>query len=272
MAPDPLRAATPSSTLRSPLRLGLVTYNMAKDWDIPTLIRHCSETRFAGVELRTTHAHGVEVSLSPDQRAEVRKRFEDSPVELMGLGSAFDYHTPDRDRLRQDIEATKAYIVLARDVGASGVKVRPNAFPPEVSRERTLDQIGRSLGELGRFAADHGQQIRLEVHGRDTALLPNIQLMVAIANHPNVGVCWNSNNSDLAGAGFDHNFDLVRDKIFEVHMRDLSIEDYPWRQLLNRLTEINFGGYCLAEIPGSNDPVRVMKYYRALFLAYQNLL
>jgi sugar phosphate isomerase/epimerase len=272
IGPGPLRAATVSPALRSPLRLGLVTYNMAKDWDIPTIIRHCSEARFAGVELRTTHAHGVEVSLSPTERAEVRRQFEDSPVELMGLGSAFDYHTPDRNRLRQDIEATKAYIVLARDVGASGVKVRPNAFPPEVSRERTLDQIGRSLGELGRFAADHGQQIRLEVHGRETALLPNIQLMIAIANHPNVGVCWNSNDTDLAGAGFDHNFDLVRDKIIAVHMRDLTLENYPWRHLLNRLSGINYTGYCLAEIPGSSDPVRVMKYYRALFLAYQNLL
>ena len=270
-APAQLRAADPSAAEPSRLKLGLVTYNMAKDWDVPTVIRYCSETRFAGVELRTTHAHGVEVHLPKAERAEVRKRFEDSPVELMGLGSAFDYHTPDAARLRRDIEATKEYLVLAQDVGASGVKVRPNALPPEVSPEQTLEQIGRSLRELGRFAADHGQQIRLEVHGRETALLPNIQRMIAIADHPNVGVCWNSNDSDLAGAGFDHNFDLVRDKIFTVHMRDLSIENYPWRRLLQRLNQTGYAGYCLAEIPGSTDPVRVLNYYRALFLAYQNL-
>ncbi len=270
-APAQLRAANPPPAGPSKLKLGLVTYNMAKDWDVPTVIRYCSETRFAGVELRTTHAHGVEVQLAKAERAEVRKRFEDSPVELMGLGSAFDYHTPDAARLRRDIEATKEYLILAQDVGASGVKVRPNALPPEVSPEQTLEQIGRSLRELGRFAADHGQQIRLEVHGRETALLPNIQRMIAIADHPNVGVCWNSNDSDLAGAGFDHNFDLVRDKIFTVHMRDLSIENYPWRRLLQRLNATGYAGYCLAEIPGSTDPVRVLNYYHALFLAYQNL-
>ena len=83
----------------SKLRLGLVTYNLAKDWDIPTIIRNCADAKFEGVELRTTHAHGVEVTLSKAQREEVKRKFRDSNVALMGLGSAFDYHTPDQAKL-----------------------------------------------------------------------------------------------------------------------------------------------------------------------------
>jgi sugar phosphate isomerase/epimerase len=256
----------------SRLRLGTVTYNLAKDWDLATLIRNCEQARFEGVELRTTHAHGVEVGLSTAQRSEVRKRFQDSSVELMGLGSAFDYHTPDPAKLRADIEATKAYIVLAHDVGATGVKVRPNAFPAAVPKEKTIEQIGVTLNELGRFAANHGQVIRLEVHGAETSLLPNIRKIIDVADHPNVGVCWNSNDSDLAGNGFEHNFDLVKHKINAVHMRDLYLENYPFRRLLRRLNEMHYTGFCLAEIPETSDPVRVMRYYRALFLAYQDLL
>jgi hypothetical protein len=64
----------------------------------------------------------------------------------------------------------------------------------------------------------------------------------------------------------------VKDKIFTVHMRDLFLDEYPFRKLLTRLNEIGFAGFCLAEIPDSKDPVRVMKYFRALFLAYQTLL
>ncbi|MCL4786540.1 MAG: sugar phosphate isomerase/epimerase, partial [Verrucomicrobia bacterium] len=236
------------------MKLGTVTYNLAKDWDIASIIKNCTEANFQGVELRTTHAHGVEVSLNREQRAEVKKRFQDSPVELMGLGSAFDYHTPDQARLRADISATKEYIVLAHDVGAPGVKVRPNALPPEVPKEKTLEQIGKSLRELGEFASDHGVQIRLEVHGRETSLLPNIRRIIEVADHKLVGVCWNSNQTDLEGDGFDHNFDLVKDKIFVVHMRDLYLDEYPFRRLLTRLNEVGFTGYCLAEIPDSKDP------------------
>ena len=266
-------AGRKSFLVRQPrMKLGTVTYNLAQDWDVPTIIKNCEAAAFQGVELRTTHKHGVEVSLSKVQRAEVRKRFADSKVELMGLGSAFDYHTPDQQKLRKDIEATKEYIVLAQDVGASGVKVRPNGLPKEVPVEKTLEQIGKSLRELGVFAKEHGQMIRLEVHGAGTSLLPNIKRIIDIANHPNVGVCWNSNPTDLDGTGFDHNFDLVKDKIVAVHLRDLFIEDYPFRKLFARLNDIQFTGYCLAEIPPSTDPVRVMRYYRAMWLAYQDLL
>jgi sugar phosphate isomerase/epimerase len=190
----------------------------------------------------------------------------------MGLGSTFDYHTPDQVKLRQDIEATKQYILLAQDVGALGVKVRPNGLPKEVPVEKTLDQIGQSLREVGEFGKEHAIQIRLEVHGTGTSLVPHIKRILDVADHPNVGACWNSNQTDLEGEGFDHNFDLVKGKIFSVHMRDLYLEEYPFRKLLTRLNESGFGGFCLAEIPESNDPLRVMRYFRGLWLAYQGLL
>ncbi|MBU6402098.1 MAG: sugar phosphate isomerase/epimerase [Verrucomicrobia bacterium] len=264
--------AAPQFSRESSMHLGLVTYELAKDWDVPTIIRNCAAARFKGVELRTTHKHGVEVTLDPAQRAEVRKRFADSPVQLMGLGSTFDYHTPDQAKLRRDIEATKQYILLARAVGASGVKVRPNGLPKGVPPGQTLEQIGRSLHEVGEFGAQHGIQIRLEVHGPGTSLLPNIRRILDVADHPNVGACWNTNATDLAGDGFDHNFDLVKDKIFSVHLHDLFDEHYPFRRLFVRLKESGFHGFTLAEIPQSTDPLRVMRYFRALWLAYQDLM
>lgn len=257
---------------KSRMKLGTVSYNLAMDWDIPTIIKHCSEAKFEGVELRTTHKHGVEVTLAKGQRAEVRKRFADSPVALVSLGSAFDYHTPDQAKLKRDIAATKDYLVLAHDVGAAGIKVRPNGLPKEVPVEKTLEQIGRSLRELGEFAAGHGQKLFLEVHGSGTSLLPHIKRIMDVADHPNAGVCWNSNATDLAGDGFDHNFNLVKKKIFTVHMRDLYLEDYPFRKLLTALNDSGYTGFCFAEIPASTDPVRVMHYYRSLWLAYQGLL
>lgn len=256
----------------SPMRLGLVTYNLAKDWDVGTIIRNCEATGFEGVELRTTHAHKVEVNLSAAERRSVKERFEASRVRLYGLGSAFDYHTPDPEKLRRDLAATREYIVLAHDVGASGVKVRPNGLPREVPVDQTLEQIGRALRELGEFGRDHGQVIRLEVHGTGTSLLPNIRRIMEVADHPNVGVCWNSNQTDLEGEGFDRNFDLVKDRIVEVHMRDLYLPEYPWRRLLTRLVESGYRGFCLAEIPESPDPVRVMRYFRGLWLAHQGLV
>ena len=49
---------------KSKMKLGLVTYQWGKDWDLPTLIANCEKAGLQGVELRTQHAHGVETSLS----------------------------------------------------------------------------------------------------------------------------------------------------------------------------------------------------------------
>ena len=261
--------------LKNPLKLGLVTYNLAKDWDVETLIKNCTETKFEAVELRTTHAHKVEVDLNTAQRAEIRKRFADSPVRLASLGSAFEYNSPDPAVLKQNIEGTKEYILLAKDVGAEGIKVRPNRLHVKegVPEDTTLRQIGTALHKVGAFGSDHGVEIRVEVHGSDTSRVPRMRKIMDYADHDNVFVCWNSNQSDLEDGGLDANFDLLKHKIHFVHMRDLYLEEYPWRRLLQLLQGINYQGYCCAELgQASEDPLRVMRYYRALFLAYQDIL
>ncbi len=262
---------SPRPPVRRGLRLGTVTYNIAKDWDLPSLIRNLTEAGFEAVELRTTHRHGVEIALSPAARAEVRAQFADSPVKIGGLGTTCEYHSPDPAVVRRNVEETRAWVTLARDVGSPSVKVRPNGLPKDVAEEKTLEQIGRALAECGAFARDHGVTIQLEVHGEGTSRVPRIRRILDHGgNHPSVKVCWNSNPTDLLDGGFDANFRLVRDQVGQVHMRDL-FEDYPWRSLMAALAALKFDGYCFAEIPESPDPVRVLKYFRGLFRAYQNL-
>ena len=45
------------------MKLGLVTYNIGRNWDIETIIEKLEAAGFEAVELRTTHKHGVEPSL-----------------------------------------------------------------------------------------------------------------------------------------------------------------------------------------------------------------
>jgi sugar phosphate isomerase/epimerase len=193
-------------------------------------------------------------------------------VKIGGLGTTCEYHSPDSAVVRKNIEETKAWVALAKDLGSPGVKVRPNGLPKEVPEEKTLEQIGKALAECGAAARDQGVSIQLEVHGTGTARLPRIRkIMDHAGNHPGVRVCWNSNQTDLLDGGFEPAFNLVKDQIGQVHMRDLFLEEYPWRTLFSRLAEQKFQGYCFAEIPESTDPIRVLEYYRALFRAYQGL-
>jgi len=249
-----------------PFKLGLVTYNLAKDWDIDTIIKNCEQTGFEGVELRTTHRHGVEISISKARRAEVKKRFADSRVRLTSLGTTCEYHYADPVAVEKNIEETRRWCELAQDLGCLGVKVRPNGFPKSVPQDKTLDQIGHALARCGDAAREHGVEIWLEVHGEGTQLPPNIHRILTVANHPTVGACWNSNPTDIEGGSIQRNLDLLKPWIKSCHINDLERKDYPWRELMAALRTINFDRYTFAEVgEPSCEPVRFMKYYRALW-------
>jgi len=247
------------------MRLGLVTYNWGKDWDLPTVIKNCEATGFEGVELRSTHKHGVECNIDAAERVDVARRFADSKVELVGLGTACEYHSSDAKELARQIAHSKEFIKLCHDVGGTGIKVRPNGLPKEVPVEKTIEQIGRSLNEVGQFGQGYGVEIRVEVHGRGTSELPIFKQIMDVANHPNVKVCWNCNSQDLAGQGFEYNFDLVKDRLGTIHIHDL-ITQYPWKKLFASLKDAKFNSWTLLE-EGSptSDPIRVMRYYRLLW-------
>lgn len=265
--------SAPVTLNKDPLKIGLMTYLLGSKWDIEKIIYNCTAAGFQSVELRTTHAHGVEVSLSASQRAEVKKRFMDSPLETISLASAFQYHSPDRAELGKNIEGTKEYVLLARDVGATGVRVFPNAFPEGVSKDKTMEQIGRALAEVGDYANDYGVEIRVCVHGQGTNSVPVIKRIIDFSQSPNVYVNWNCERSDSEGEGLEHNFNSIKDRIRGVHMHDLHDPAYPYRHFFRLLAESGFKGYCNAEIGRvSCEPVEFMQCYKGLFLALQNAI
>lgn len=261
-----LRSASAQTDPAAAMRFGLVTYLWGRDWDLPTLIANCEQTGVPGVELRTTHAHGVEPSLDARQRVGVRQRFADSAVTCVGLGSNERFDDPDPAVVKKAIEASKEFIILSHDIGSSGVKVKPDRFHDGVPRERTIEQIGRSLNELGQFAEGFGQQVRLEVHGQ-CAELPTIRAIMEVADHPSVAVCWNSNVTDLSGEGLEANFRMVRDRFGDtLHVRALTAEDYPWPELFRLLVETEYTGWMLLEASGDPpDRVAALREQRELF-------
>src|SRR3954470_14492325 len=107
--PQAQAPAPAPAPLRGGLKLGIVTYNIAKDWDVPTIIKNLTEVGFDGVELRTTHKHGVEIALPAAARADVKKQFEASTIKIGGLGTTCEFHSPDSGIVRKNIDETKEW-------------------------------------------------------------------------------------------------------------------------------------------------------------------
>ena len=244
--------------------LGAVTYEVLKDYDLEAVLRMLEAAGFEGVELRTGHRHGVEPSLGAAERDRVRSRFERSKVRLVAYGTTCEFHSPDPAERRRQVDLGKQFADLARDTGARGVKVRPNGFPAGVPRDTTVRNIGASLRELGDYTAKRGVEVYLEIHGEETGFPPVAAAIMQATRHPHVGVCWNSDDTDVENGSIRRNFELVRPWIRHVHINELASQ-YPWRELFALLRGIGYTGYTLCEADASKEPERFLLWYGSLW-------
>ena len=246
------------------MRLGAVTYNVLADWDLDRIVTTLPELGYEAVELRTEHKHGVEPSLSEEQRQAVYKKFQNSRLRLLSFGSTCEFESPDGAIRRKNIETAKQFIDLAHDTGALAVKVRPNGFPNGVSRDTTIQNIGESLREVGDAGRLKGVQIWLEVHGRDTQNPPVAAAIMRATRNDNVGLCWNSNPTDVVNGSVKPSFDLLRPWIRNCHINELT-NSYPWRELFTLLRKSGYEGFTLCECAASKEPERFLRFYRSLW-------
>ena len=245
--------------------LGAVTYNIAKDWDIETLIAKLEAAKFEAVELRTSHAHGVEPAIDAARRRIVSQRFARSKVRLLSFGSTCEFHSADPAERATNVAICKTFIDLAHDTGAWGVKVRPNGFPAGVPKEETLKNIAACLNQVGDYGRGKGVEIWVEVHGRETAEPPHMAALMKLTRNDQVGLCWNSNPQDIVDGSVKQYFQLLRPWIRNVHINELA-SDYPYRELFALLRASKYERYTLCEAQESKEPERFLRWYRALWM------
>ena len=162
-------------------QLGIVTYNIAKDWDLTTILARLEKLGYEGVELRTSHAHKVEVNLTKAEREAVRNRFEDSPVQLAGLGSAFEYQSADPADGSQEYRGDQGIRPTGTRRRFAGREGPAQRYPQEV--RTSMPHSDRSAERSTRSARDatgFGVEIRVEVHGSVTSDLDNFAKIIEI--------------------------------------------------------------------------------------------
>ena len=261
------RPLSASAAERKPkMHIGLVTYMVGAKMDLPTLIQVCEKSGMEGVELRSTHKHGVEPHISAEKRKEVRALFEKSSVRCYALGSACEYHSPDPKVVRKNIDLTKRFVDLAADLGCWGVKIRPNGLPKGVSEEKTLHQIGTAIRTCAEYAAPKKVNLFVECHGRDTSRPDRMMRIMKICDHPSACLCWNCNGIDIENGSIKRYYRMCAPYIKHVHIHTLTEKGYPWEDLFGLLKAADFRHFTMIETHyKGDDAVGFLKAQRAEF-------
>lgn len=252
-------------------KLGIVTYNVPKDWDLPSLLKVCKEVGIAAVECRTTHKHGVEPTLTADQRKEVKKQFADAGVVFWGCGTVCEFHSDNPAVVKKNVEECKEFVKLVQDIGGHGVKVRPNGVPKGADEQKTFEQIGKALKECGRAAGEAGIEICVEVHGAVTQLPKNMKTIMEACDYKSVGVTWNSNATDVEKGSVAANFELLKPWLKSCHVNDLENDatgKYPYRELFKLFRGVGYDRYTMCEVGKAynvEEGTAFLKNYKALW-------
>jgi sugar phosphate isomerase/epimerase len=237
------------------MKLGLMSYLMAKTWDRPTVYRIMKETGLEGFEARTErqHGHGIEVALTKEQRAAVKAEAAREGIVISCVASGCMFHWADEAKRRAEIENAKRHLELARDLGVPRVRVFPNDIVEGENTDVTCKRVAQSLLELGQYAQGLNIDVLLEMHGKlgkvDTA-----EKIMQQAEHPRIGLVFNSQPRDLVDGSLTSTWKRVRKYVRHVHVHEFSNRKFPYRELFLTLKKEGYEGYLSLELEEAATP------------------
>jgi sugar phosphate isomerase/epimerase len=175
---------------------------------------------------------------------EFKKKLDDYGFSISALSSHGNPLHPDKERARHDREVSRKTILLAEKLGIPVVVDfsgcpgdSPNAkwpnwvtcpWPPdylEVLKWQWDEVVTPYWTEHGKFAADHGVKVAIEMHPGFVAYSPETLLKLRAIAGPSVGA--NLDPSHMFWQGIDPiaAVRLLGDAIFYVHAKDTQIYD-----------------------------------------------
>ncbi len=250
------------------MKLSFMTYGVGKAIARADLLEWLAEAGFDGVEWRLDlkQAHGVEASLSAEERGRVAGEVAAAGLRTVSVATGNAYH--DADALATNMEETRTRMDLARDLGAPRVRVFGNRFPEGEPRQAVIDRVTGALGELAAFGQEIGVTVGLELHGGfDWRACAEIAGRI---DSPGFGLIWNSVPQDVVNGSVAEALEAVYPHMTHVHMHDLAGVDYPYRELFGLLKARGYEGHLSmeAERDVGPDARMFLHYYAELFKAW----
>ena len=248
------------------MHLGLMAYQMAKEWDIETTAKMCKEGKMESFEFLAEPAYKQKISLDmqPAEAKKTRKTFTDAGVHIAGLAISERYDWPNVGQVKEAIARTKQYMLLAVDLGAPRLRVLGDKFHDNEPKAWTTARVANALSEIVHYSAGLGVDIGFEMHNGFAGWEDALEVVKKV-NHPRCYLVHNSQVQNTPPEDFDRVFEILRPHIGHVHLHDLLDSKFPYKKFIKKLRDSNYEGHCSLELDPSQDPLRVLHLTRALF-------
>lgn len=192
-------AATGSAFAQKTVNKPLLSFSTlgCPDWTFQQIIDFAALHGYNGLEVRGIKR---EIDLtkcpefsSPEKIKSTLALMDAKGLKFVNLGASAKMHFHEGKEKENNLTEAKSFIDLAQKIKCPYVRVFPNNFPKDRTRDQTMQTVADNLLSLGNYARDRKVVILLETHG-DFSNSDDILKVMKAARHPNIGLVWDIAN------------------------------------------------------------------------------
>jgi len=194
-----LAATMYSSTFASPKNKPLLAFSTlgCPDWSFQQIVDFAAANGYSGLEIR-----GIKRQMdltkcdefsSPERIKATLSLMKEKGLKFVNLGASANMHFHEGPEIEKSITEAKAFIDLAQKINCPFVRVFPNKFPKDRTKDQTIQTVAENLLTLGKYAKERNVTVLLETHG-DFSGSDDILKVMKAASHPNIALVWDISN------------------------------------------------------------------------------
>ena len=187
------------------------------DWPIEKIIAKASEFGYDGIEWRGGTQGHVQPDMPAEQKTTLRQMSSDAGMMALAV-TAYTSFVSEEER-PANVDVLRRYCDLAAELGASYVRAFLGELSPGTIPDDTMYRsMFECLNAAAEYASSVGVKIAVEPH--DDFARSSIVAPVFQRPHPALLVIWDIGNAFAVGENPAEGFDLLKDKLAYVQVKD----------------------------------------------------
>ncbi len=247
------------------------------EFDVPRFVSYAAEQGVAGIELLDYFWRDRDAELPA-----AKQQASDLGLAISAYAIGNNCMQPDPEARRREVDALRAGVDTALELGTDRVRVFSGEAHPDVSREQGLDYIVEALSVGARYAADLGVTLVLENHGLFAGRGDQVKSIIEQVASPGLRANLDTGNFLLVGQSPSDAVRQLAPLVSYVHLKDFrpvgpdfagevyhDLQGNPFsgavvgqgqvnlRDVLGVLREASYDGWLSLEFEGPEHPSTV---------------
>lgn len=198
-------------------------------WSIPTVIEKAVEFGYQGLEWRGGPQGHIPPTMTARERASLRRMSDDAGLIALCVTAYTSFVSPLAEERKSNVDELRRYSDFAAEIGAPYVRAFLGELPADTKlTDAIYENIAGCLNSASAYASTVGVKIAVEPHDdftRSSAVAP---LLHRYRSSSDLRVIWDLGNTFAQGEEVQEGFNLLRDRLAYVQVKDGKIGKSGW--------------------------------------------